>query len=80
MKTIFRHYNDMKLHELTTLNVSTPEVEIVQNPHANNFNARVYNRGWPRGRLAKFERSASVPRVSAVWILGTDMAPLIRPC
>ena len=35
--------------------------------------------GRPSGILIKFECSASVAQDSKVWILGGDLAPLIKP-
>ena len=36
--------------------------------------------GWPCGRVVKFACSASAAWGSLVQILGTDLAPLIKPC
>ena len=36
--------------------------------------------GLPCGRVVEFAHSVSAARVSPVWILGTDLAPLIKPC
>ena len=36
--------------------------------------------GGPGGTAVKFACSASATRGSLVWILGTDMAPLGKPC
>ena len=36
--------------------------------------------GQPGGAAVKFACSASVARGSLVWIPGTDMAPLVKPC
>uniref|UniRef100_A0A9L0TE14 G-protein coupled receptors family 1 profile domain-containing protein n=1 Tax=Equus caballus TaxID=9796 RepID=A0A9L0TE14_HORSE len=37
-------------------------------------------RGWLCGRVVSLHAPLWRPRVSLVWILGTDMAPLIKPC
>ena len=36
--------------------------------------------GRPSGAAVKFARSASAGQASPVWILGADMAPLVKPC
>ena len=37
-------------------------------------------RGWPGGAEVKFSCSTSVAQDSLVWIPGTDLVPLIKPC
>ena len=44
-----------------------------------NENKENVDRGQPCGRVIKFVGSASVARLSLVRIVGTDMAPLIKP-
>ena len=41
---------------------------------------KIKARGRPGGTVVKFARSASAARDSLVWIPGTDMALLGRPC
>ena len=36
--------------------------------------------GWPCGVALKFACFALAARDSQVWILGADLAPLVRPC
>ena len=36
--------------------------------------------GWPRGRVVKFSSSALASQGFTGWILGMDVAPLIKPC
>ena len=38
------------------------------------------NRAWPSSAEVKFTHSASAAQSSLVWILGADMAPLVKPC
>ena len=35
--------------------------------------------GRPGGAVVKFAHSTSAARCSPVWILGADMAPLVKP-
>ena len=37
-------------------------------------------KGWPGGIVVKFTHFALVAHGLQVWILGTDLAPLIKPC
>ena len=37
-------------------------------------------RGWPDGIVVKFIHSTLAAQGSLVWILGVDLAPLIKPC
>ena len=36
--------------------------------------------GPPGGVVVKFSHSVSLAQGSQVWILGADLAPLIKPC
>ena len=36
--------------------------------------------GQPSGAAVEFTHSASAARGSPLWILGEDMAPLVKPC
>ena len=37
-------------------------------------------RGWPRCAVVKFTCSTLAAQGSQVWILGMDIAPLVKPC
>ena len=39
----------------------------------------VYLWAWPGGKVVKFMHSAWVAPGSQVWILGTDLVPLVKP-
>ena len=45
-----------------------------------NFTSKNSFRGWPGGTAVNFACSALAAWGSPVWILGTDMAPLVKPC
>ena len=54
----------------------------IQVPAGKKRESRLFKdvKGPPDGKVVKFARSALAAQGFAVWILGTDLAPLIRPC
>ena len=54
--------------------------KVKSRPHSNGM--RLKNHAWdqPGSVVVKFVCSASAAQGSQVWILGTDLVPLIKPC